>query len=305
MMSTAVKLISDGVIKFDGGSMFGQVPKMAWENSVVTDRKNRMTLGLNCLLLQVCGRNVLIDTGVGSKDAENDKENLGLVPSRLLKGLKGMGLTPKDIHAVVLSHLHFDHSGGCTRLDRAGNLTPTFPKARYYVQQTCWDEACNPNERCYSTHREDNFLPIEERGQLELLDGDAEIFPGLNVIVTDGHAKGHQAVMFNHGGERVVFMGDVVPTPHHLNLAVISAFDNRSSGNAGAEARHAHPGRAAGLAAGVLPRPRYQGGLLGTPGRHGLSKAGGTVKFLGHRLPFQVVPFRESRLMDGADHLEA
>ena len=225
-MSTAVKIISDGVIKLDGGSMFGQVPKTAWENNVTTDRKNRMTLGLNCLLLQVNGQNVLVDTGVGSKDIDTDKETLGLVPSRLLKGLKGLGLGPKDINAVILSHLHFDHSGGCTRLDRAGNVVPSFPKAKYYVQAACWDEACNPNERCHTTHREDNFLPIDERGQLELLCGDTEIFPGLNVVVTDGHARGHQMVMFNHGGERVVFLGDIVPTPHHLNLGVISAFDN-------------------------------------------------------------------------------
>ena len=226
MTPTAVKIISDGVIKFDGGTMFGQVPKMAWENNVVTDRRNRITLGLNCLLLQVSGRNVLVDTGVGSKDVDNDKESLGLVPSRLLKGLKLVGLTPKDIHAVILSHLHFDHSGGCTRLDRTGNTVPTFPKARYYVQSACWLEARSPNERCFATHRPDNFLPIEERGQLELLDGDTEIYPGLNVVVTDGHARGHQMVMFNHGGERVVFLGDIVPTPHHLNLQVISAFDN-------------------------------------------------------------------------------
>ena len=225
-MSTAVKVLSDGVIKLDGGSMFGQVPKMAWENSVVTDRKNRMTLGLNCLLLQISGQNILVDTGVGTKDADNDKESLGLVPSRLLKGLKTVGMGPKDIHAVVLTHLHFDHSGGCTRLDRAGNVAPTFPKAKYYVQEACWDEACNPNERCHGTNRADNFLPIEERGQLELLDGDTEIMPGLNVVVTDGHAKGHQMVMVNHGGERIVFLGDIVPTPHHLNLGVISAFDN-------------------------------------------------------------------------------
>ena len=226
MMSTAVKIISDGVIKLDGGSMFGQVPKMDWENNVVTDRKNRMTLGLNCLLLQVKGQNVLVDTGVGSKDIDNDKETLGLVPSRLLKGLKSVGLGPKDIHAVILSHLHFDHSGGCTRLDRAGNIVPSFPKAKYYVQSACWDEACHPNERCHITHREDNFRPIDERGQLELLCGDTEIFPGLNVVVTDGHARGHQMVMFNHGGERIVYLGDIVPTPHHLNPAVISAFDN-------------------------------------------------------------------------------
>ena len=209
----------------DGGSIFGQVPKVAWENNVTTDRKNRITLGLNCLLLQVSGRNILVDTGVGPKDNEKDKETLGLVPSRLLKGLKGFGLTPKDINAVILTHLHFDHSGGCTRLDRAGNLVPTFPKASYYVQRSCWEEACNPNERCIATHRSDNFLPIEERGQVELLDGDTEIFPGLNVMVTNGHARGHQMVMFNHGGERIVFLGDLVPTPHHLNLPVISAFD--------------------------------------------------------------------------------
>jgi glyoxylase-like metal-dependent hydrolase (beta-lactamase superfamily II) len=225
MMVTAAKILSDGVLKLDGGSVFGQVPKVAWENSVTTDRKNRITLGLNCLLLQVCGKNVLVDTGVGTKENDKDKENLGLVPSRLLKGLKVLGLTTKDIHAVILTHLHFDHCGGCTRLDRAGNLVPTFSKATYYVQRQCWEDACNPDERCFASHRPESFLPIEERGQLELLDGDSEIFPGLNVIVTDGHSKGHQMVMFNHGGERVVFLGDIVPTHHHLNLPVISAFD--------------------------------------------------------------------------------
>jgi glyoxylase-like metal-dependent hydrolase (beta-lactamase superfamily II) len=225
MMSTAVKIINDGVLKLDGGSVFGQVPKVAWESNVVTDRKNRISLGLNCLLLQVCGKNVLVDTGVGPKENEKDKEALGLVPSRLLKGLKGMGLTPKDIHAVILSHLHFDHSGGCTRMDRAGNLVPTFPKATYYVQRACWEDAISPNERCFGTHREENFVPIGEKGQLEFLDGDEEILPGLNVILTDGHAKGHQMVMFTHGGERIVYLGDLVPTHHHLNLGVISAFD--------------------------------------------------------------------------------
>jgi glyoxylase-like metal-dependent hydrolase (beta-lactamase superfamily II) len=225
MMSTAAKILSDGVLKLDGGSVFGQVPKVAWENSVTTDRKNRITLGLNCLLLQVGGKNVLVDTGVGPKENDKDKENLGLVPSRLLKGLKGVGLTPKEIHAVILTHLHFDHCGGCTRLDRAGNLVPTFPKATYYVQRECWEDAGNPNERCQASHRSENYLPIAERGQIELVDGEREIFPGLNVIVTGGHARGHQMVMFNHGGERIVFLGDIIPTHHHLNLPVISAFD--------------------------------------------------------------------------------
>lgn len=225
MMTTSVKILSDGIIKYDGGAMFGQVPKMSWENSVNTDRKNRITLGLNCLLIQIGSKNVLIDAGVGSKELNGEKETYGLVPSRLTKGLKNLGLSPKDIDFVILTHLHFDHSGGCTRLDRGGDLVPTFPKAKYMVQNECWFDACSPNERCQHQHRQEDFKPIEENGQLELLDGDGEILPGLSVKVTDGHAKGHQVVMMNHGGERIALLGDLVPTPHHLNLAYISAMD--------------------------------------------------------------------------------
>lgn len=225
MMTTSVRVMSDGIVKFDGGTMFGQVPKAVWENKVATDRKNRITLGLNSLLIQICTHTVLVDTGVGSKELDGEKETYGLVPSRLLKGLKNLGLSPKDIDTVILTHLHFDHSGGCTKLDRMGNLVPTFPRAKYYVQITCWEDACNPNERCQEIHRKEDFRPIEEKGQLELLDGDSEIYPGLWVRVTDGHARGHQVVLLNHGGERIAFLGDLVPTPHHLDMAAISAFD--------------------------------------------------------------------------------
>ena len=225
MMTTSVKLLSDGIIKFDGGTMFGQVPKVRWEDKIPTDRKNRITLGLNCLLIQIGGKNVLVDTGVGSKELDNEKETYGLVPSRLLKGLRSLGISPKEIDAVILTGLHFDHSGGCTRLDRAGNLVPNFPRATYFVQSVSWEEACSPSERYQASYRSEDFLPIEENGQLELLDGDTEILPGLWVKVTDGHARGHQIVLVNAGGERIAFLGDLVPTPYHLDLAAISAFD--------------------------------------------------------------------------------
>src|SRR5919106_1874975 len=140
MMSTAAKILSDGVLKLDGGSVFGQVPKAAWENSVATDRRNRITLGLNCLLLQACGKNVLVDAGIGSKENENDKENLGLVPTRLLRGLKGVGLNPKEIHAVILTHLHFDHCGGGSQLGRGGENFPPLFTAPLLVQKGCLEK---------------------------------------------------------------------------------------------------------------------------------------------------------------------
>ncbi len=229
MRCTSVKVISDGVMKIDGGSMFGLVPKVAWENCVPTDRKNRITLGINCLLLQVAGKNVLVDTGVGCKEDDLEDESIatvGLSHGKLTKGLKSAGLTPKDIDAVVLSHLHFDHTGGCTRLDRSGEIVTTFPNATYYTQRASWEEACHPSDRCPAVHKAENFLPLEQYGQLELLDGDTEIVPGLNVIVTGGHSSGHQMVLFNHGGERIAYLGDLIPTPYHLSPAVISAFDS-------------------------------------------------------------------------------
>ncbi len=226
MLATGVTVVSDGVFKVDGGAIFGRIPKMMWENLVTTDRKNRLTMGLNCLLLQCNGRHILVDTGVGPKDNYRDKEMYGLVPSRLMRSLKGMGLGPRDIDGVVLSHLHFSHAGGATRMDRQGDMVPSFPKATYYVQRASWEDAQLPSIRNADAFRVEDFAPIAERGQLELLDGDTELFPGLNLIVTDGHCNGHQIAVFTHGGERIVYLGDLVPTPHHLGLTVISSFDH-------------------------------------------------------------------------------
>ena len=225
MTPSGATIISDGVFKVDGGAVFGRIPKMMWENLVSTDRKNRLTMGLNCLFLQCNGRNVLVDTGVGPKDNYRDKELYGLVPSRLMRSLKGLGMGPRDIDAVVLSHLHFSHAGGATRMDRLGDMVPSFPKATYYVQRSSWEDAQQPSLRDADAFRIEDFAPIAERGQLELLDGDCELFPGLNLIVTHGHCIGHQIAVFNHGGERIVYLGDLVPTPYHLGLTVISSFD--------------------------------------------------------------------------------
>ena len=225
MALTKAIVICDGTFKVDGGALFDQLAKTIWETMASTDRKNRVTLGLNCWLFNVAGEWILIDTGVGTNHPERDRDHYGLGPSRMFKELKAVGLTPKDIDKVILTHMQFEHSGGCTRMDRTGAIVPTFTRATYYVQRASWDEACDPSERGRHAYRADNFMPVAERGQLELLDGDTEILPGLQVIECDGPAKGHQLVLFNHGGERLVILGDLIPTPFHLNLPVISAFD--------------------------------------------------------------------------------
>jgi glyoxylase-like metal-dependent hydrolase (beta-lactamase superfamily II) len=184
-MTTGVKIISAGVRKVDGGSMFGTVPKAEWVGSVSADRKNRITLGLNCVLLKTAGKTVLVDTGAGS----SGNEGLGLAPSRLSKNLRSIGVAEKSIDIVILSNLHFDHCGGSIRLDRAGNIVPTFPHASYFVQSTCWQAACHPLEHCFAAADAGNFRPLVERGQWELIDGIRKLFPGCRSLFREGMPK--------------------------------------------------------------------------------------------------------------------
>ena len=224
---TSLNIISDGTIKIDGGVMFGQIPKGQWQDWMPADRRNRVKLGLNCLLVRVGEQNFLVDTGAGQKQSVAARDLFGLSTSQLLTGLKNHDLAPQDIHGVILTTLHFEHSGGGTRINRRGEIVPTFPKAQYYVQRAAYEEALSPTERHVDGFAPEDFLPLQERERLELLDGNEMIAPGLHVRLAPGPCLGHQIVVMTHGGERVGFLGDLVPTPYHLQLPCISATDRQ------------------------------------------------------------------------------
>ncbi len=223
--STLIDVVCDGTFLLDGGALFGQVPKALWELQMRPDRKNRVRLGLNCLLIRTLTQNILIDTGAGSKRAGKLKDDYGLNGNKLIKQLKKLDLSARDIDTVVLTHLHFDAAGGCTKLDRSGRSIPTFPKAKYLVQRAAWDEANDPNERSQRSFHSDDFAPLQEAGVLTLLEGDSEIAPGVRTKLTNGHSDGHQIVLIDAGAERIAFLGELIPTPYHLPLASIAASD--------------------------------------------------------------------------------
>jgi glyoxylase-like metal-dependent hydrolase (beta-lactamase superfamily II) len=227
--SMKVRVLSDGSYLMDGGSVFGQVPRVIWEQQAKPDRRNRVRLGLNCLLVQTPNGNVLIDAGMGTREPEITRDIYGLSSSKLHRNLRASNLTTRDIDVVLLTHLHFDHVGGAVRLDREGEIVPTFPNARYVVQRTSWNEACNPNERALPFFGLANtaLKVLEASGQLDYLDGDVSIVPGVTTRVTNGHCTGHQVVFVNTGGERIAFLGDLVPTPNHIVLPYITAYDRR------------------------------------------------------------------------------
>ena len=218
-------LISDGTFRMDGGTVYGVVPKAIWGQLQPADRKNRIEVGLNCLLIRTGGKNVLVDTGLGTKHGARARRIFAMKAGKLVSNLARIGLQPADIDLVVLTHLHFDHVGGCTQYNRQNQLEPVFPRAIHLVQRQDWIEATETNERTRPAYVPEDFLPLEEARQLELLDGDAELLPGLWVRRTGGHTAGHQIVHIESEGQQAACMGDVVPTLYQLPVHYMTSFE--------------------------------------------------------------------------------
>lgn len=220
-----VTVLHDGTIALDGGAMFGVVPRVVWEKRDPPDERNRVTLGLNVALIESGGKRVLVDTGMGERWSEKEIRMYRIDRSTtLVGGLRARGLGPEDIDVVVNTHLHFDHAGGNTRAE-GGRVVPAFPRARYIVQRGEWDDATHPHERSRASYRADDFLPVAEAGQLDLIDGEAEVAPGVRAVRVGGHTTHHQMVVVESGGETLVVPTDLLPTASHLPLPFVMGYD--------------------------------------------------------------------------------
>ena len=217
--------VADGRFRLDGGAMFGVVPKALWEKCCQADERNRIQMGVNCLLVRAHGKNMLVDTGLGDKWDAKFTDMFAMDRTPPLHGsLKAQGLTADDIHMVINTHLHFDHCGGNTMRDD-GALAPAFPNARYVVQRGEYEDASRANERTRASYRKENFAPIAQVNQWEFLDGDTELAPGISVVVTDGHTRHHQCVKIESEGKAAFFLGDLIPMISHLPLPYIMGYD--------------------------------------------------------------------------------
>lgn len=218
--------ITDGHFRLDGGAMFGVVPKVLWERCCPADELNRIPLSLTCLLIRAHGGNILVDTGLGSKeDAKFQKMFAVDRTASLDQSLARLGLSREDIDLVVNTHLHFDHAGGNTRHTDDGALIPAFPKAQYIVQRGEYEDAVQANERTRASYRPDNFMPITDANRWDLLDGNSELLPGITAVLTPGHTRFHQGVKIESEGQTAFYLGDLIPTVSHLPLPFIMGYD--------------------------------------------------------------------------------
>lgn len=219
--------VSDGEFRLDGGAMFGVVPRVLWEKASAPDAQNRIRMGTNCLLVERKGDLLLIDTGIGDKHDARFLGQYGLAEGarRLPDSIRAAGYELEDVTHVLLSHLHFDHCGWNTR-ERDGRLVPTFPKARYWLQEGEVEHGRNPNERDRASYFPANWEPLFEAGVVEPFGDEAEPIPGVRAVRTPGHNADMCIVLLDGGGDaKGAYWADLVPTTAHVPFPWIMGYD--------------------------------------------------------------------------------
>ncbi|MFC0522275.1 MBL fold metallo-hydrolase [Pontibacillus salicampi] len=217
--------LQGGVTHLDGGAMFGVVPKPLWSKKYPVNDNNQIELRTDPILIQLDGKKLLIDTGIGKgKLSEKQKRNFGaLEESTIHDSLHALGLTALDIDYVLMTHLHFDHACGLTEWQN-GELQPVFPKATIIVNEIEWQEMKDPNIRSANTYWEENWRPIEQ--DVKTFQDQVEVVPGVEMIHTGGHSNGHSIIRMEMDNDILLHMADIMPTHAHQHKLWVLAYDD-------------------------------------------------------------------------------
>lgn len=227
--------IETGNFKLDGGAMFGVVPKGIWQKTNPADAQNKIELAMRALLIEDSNRLILIDCGIGNKQSEKFFGFYDLWSDYDLgTSLSQYGFSKDDITDVFLTHLHFDHCGGAVEPDEnRGGYQLTFKNAKYWSNAAHWEWATQPNAREKASFLTENFLPIQESGNLNFIELPAESnylrnSPlGFDVIFVDGHTEKQMLPVIHYKGKKIVYVADLIPTAGHIPLAYVMGYDTR------------------------------------------------------------------------------
>ena len=221
-----ISVVHSGFFRLDGGAMFGIIPKPLWQKTNPADEQNRIMLSTRNLFLETPGRKILIDTGMGNK--WNDKlKSIYEIDQRensIEKSLGKLNLHTDDITDVILTHLHFDHTGGSTKFEN-GKIEPVFQKAKYYVQKKNYEWAINPSDRDRGSYIKENFIPLYEDGVLNFIDGEVKFDDEIEFLVVNGHTFSQQLVKISDGNETILYCCDLFPTVSHIPLPYVMGYD--------------------------------------------------------------------------------
>jgi len=218
--------IEAGSFHVDGGAIFGVVPKRVWQKRYPCDEENFCQLNMRCLLIDTGDKRILIDTGTGDKQLEYLKyyDFKGVINFEF--ELNQLGYHCSDITDVVLTHLHFDHCGGCTRYNEdRSTIELTFPNAMHWVGESQWKNFLKPNVREGDSYFQENMLPVLEAGKLSLVSENQWICPQVELRIFNGHTLGQLVSYIYYGLKTYVYVGDVIPIAPTVPVSWISAYD--------------------------------------------------------------------------------
>jgi len=219
--------IDTGFFKLDGGAMFGVVPKSIWQKLNPADENNMCSWAMRCLLIKDGKRLILVDNGIGNKqDAKFFSYYYLHGDATLDSSLAAHGFHRDDITDVFLTHLHFDHCGGS--ITREGDrLVPAFKNAVYWSNEAHWKWATQPNEREKASFLKENILPIQESGQLQFIQQQANtaFTDNISIRLVHGHTDAMMLPQIRYKGRTLVFMADLLPSTGHLPVPYVMAYD--------------------------------------------------------------------------------
>ena len=227
--------VEAGNFKLDGGAMFGVVPKSLWTRTNPADANNMIDMAARCLLIEDGDRLILIDTGMGDKQSEKFFGYYYMWGDHSLDAsLAKAGFHRDDITDVFLTHLHFDHCGGCIINNPNGNgYLPAFKNAKFWTNENHWNWAVNPNAREKASFLKENILPMQDSGQLNFIkkttkdsfQTSSELDFG--IFFADGHTEKQMIPRIDYKGKTLVFAADLLPTAGHIPLPYVMGYDTR------------------------------------------------------------------------------
>ncbi|RZL41002.1 MAG: MBL fold metallo-hydrolase [Pedobacter sp.] len=177
------------------------------------DRPASLFIHVQPFLVKLNNSLILFDTGLGYS---NDEGKL-----HLHENIKKAGFKPEDVELVLMSHLHFDHSGGMVH-DVNGKIELSFPDATYVMQRGEWETAFSSTSSSYHT---EIFDFIQRNAQMKLIEGNGQLTDEISYELTGAHCPYHQVFLIEYEGEKVFFGGDVLPEPEELIRKFIAKYD--------------------------------------------------------------------------------
>ena len=223
-----IEQLSEGFFELFKDGTFSKMDPYRLNNPMEDDSLGRYSsaLGIDPLLITDGETNLVIDPGLGwgLDNRSSYKET-----SNIVTNLNIFGLRPQDIHYVILTHLHYDHVAGATYVSDKLKTTATFPNAKYLIRREEWEFALTQlqDRTPGAGYQLDELYRLVADDRVLFIDNDVhQPVKGVYCMKSGGHTPGHQVVKLQDSGETAYFLGDLIPTEHHLNHYPMKLIDH-------------------------------------------------------------------------------